>query len=206
MTVQEAITYLKMDPIVQWGKQGAWKIECFTISRSEASLVNLKMAINGHGARGVSPGEYVKLTRGGCTVMSNTPAELRDHIEIVRQARGHVFIGGLGLGIVARACAAKADVDRVTIMEIDLDVITLVGIPLMKDSPKIRIMRGDVLDYKPRREDGYDVAWFDIWDDINTDNLPDMARLHRRWTHYVGWYGSWGQRDAQRIQRRANYY
>src|SRR5689334_16475058 len=53
------------------------------------------------------------------TWMSTAPLELESQEIGIRLARGHVLIGGLGLGWSAANCALSEDVDRVTVVELD---------------------------------------------------------------------------------------
>jgi spermidine synthase len=116
--------------------------------------------------RAVIAGGYTKLTCDGAIVMSDTPAEMADHFQFYRKAKGHVLIAGLGLGMVANAVANKPDVKSVTILEISEDVIKLVGHTLHK---KCTVVHADVMEYKPTRK--YDYMWIDIWNDICKENL-----------------------------------
>lgn len=72
------------------------------------------------GGRYVPPGRYMRLMRGGKTIMSNTPSEMRDLHEFRRRATGDVLINGLGLRITAQMALAKADVCSVTVIEMHL--------------------------------------------------------------------------------------
>ena len=60
-------------------------------------------------------------------VMSDIPHEMLDHREPVSHARGHCLINGLGLGMVLAAVLKQPDVTDVTVIEVDRDVIDLVG-------------------------------------------------------------------------------
>ncbi len=41
------------------------------------------------------------------------------------------------------------------------------------------------------------MAWFDIWDDLCTDNLEQMKILHRKFARKAAWKGSWGKEFLQ---------
>jgi len=79
------------------------------------------------GSRYVKPGDYTRLEIGDAVVMSDTQAERRDHIDPVREARGRCLVAGLGLGVVVQAMLLKWEVDHVTIVEKNQDVIDLVA-------------------------------------------------------------------------------
>jgi len=164
-------------------KQGAWKIDHFTVTGKEFQSFNR--------GRYVPPGTYTRLTRGGTLVMSDTPDEMRDHLPIVQHAIGSVLINGLGLGMVLKNILLKDIVTDVTIVEIDRDLIGMVGpYYLFKDS-RVSIVCADALTFKPPKGKRYNAVWHDIWDDICIDNLEEMKYLHRKYGRRTDWQGSW---------------
>lgn len=190
------------------GEVGAHRIERFTVSPADAKWDAFDAAIHGH-ARFVPPGTYTRLVRGrafgGKTIMSDTPNEIRDLRHVLREARGHVLIAGLGLGVVLQAVGRNPKVTQVTLVEKSSDVVELTWTrhfaKLEPIASKTQIVQADILRWTPPVGEKYDVAWFDIWDDICADNLPQMATLHRKFCRRVtGWYGSWCKTHCE-IQR-----
>ncbi len=166
---------------VPCGRQGPWSLEEFEISESEAALNNMRCMWNRQRVFMLSPGRYKRLVhdqRG--VVMSNTAMEIRSNREAWRAATGHVLINGLGMGMLLEAILAKPDVTAVRVIEIDADVIALVG-PHFAHDPRVTIVHADAYAYKPARGEVFDFAWHDIWDDITVDNLKNMARLTRKY-------------------------
>ncbi len=97
------------------------------------------------------------------TWMTDLPCEcVQQHMELATNARGHVLIGGLGLGIVARMAELKSSVKSISVVEIQSDVIDLVGSHL---SDKIRVVQGDALKFLANLPEKYDVALLDTWRD-----------------------------------------
>jgi len=129
--------------------------------------------------------------------MSDTPDEIKDHLEPIRQARregGHVLINGLGIGMVASAIAALENVTKVTVIEMSPEVIALVGPSLIERfGSKIEIIEADSYTFKPPKGVRYTVVWHDIWLHLCTDNLDEMAKLHRKFGRRTDWQGSWGK-------------
>lgn len=119
--------------------------------------------------------------------MSNTPAEIRDHIGFIYQAKGNVLIAGLGLGMVLKALLEKGDVTHITVVEKSEDVIKLVS-PFYQDE-RVTIIHEDIFNYKP--EEIFDYSWFDIWTYICGDNYDDMKRLNRKFSRSVRNKGYW---------------
>jgi hypothetical protein len=60
---------------------------------------------------------------------------------------GHVVVAGLGLGLIVHALAARPDVERVTVVEVEPDVITLVQ-PHLPTSAKVEVVSGDFWDWE----------------------------------------------------------
>lgn len=174
------------------GESGDWKVEHLTISEDEAKFNNLRAVIGS--TRWIKAGEYTRLTYRGSVVMSDTPVEMRDHMEAVYRAKGHVLINGLGLGMVAVACLDKPEVEHVTVIEISQDVISLVA-PTLKEryGERLEIICADALTWQPPKGLRYGAIWHDIWPDLCSGNLGDMKRLHRRYGRRCDWQGSWGR-------------
>jgi hypothetical protein len=166
------------------GERGLWRVERFQITKTDAAI-----AAFSYRARVPSPGTYTKLMHGRCLVMSDTPAEMRDHYAFVLAAKGHVLISGLGLGMVLGACLRRPDVETVTVLEIDADLIALVG-PHYADS-RVKIIRTDALLWNPPKGVRYGAVWHDIWTDICGDNKGDMKRLIKRYCRRAEWVGCW---------------
>lgn len=179
------------------GTSGNWRIERFTISKEDTML-----ALFGYGSRAPRPGTYTRLMRGGQIVMSDTPAEMHDHYEPVRRARGRVLINGLGLGMVLQACLEKSEVEHVVVVELSEDVISLVA-PHYQEryGDRLTIVNADAYTWKPV-DARYAVAWHDIWDDLCVDNLEGMARLKRKYARRVDWQGCWAQAEVRAYRDR----
>lgn len=182
------------------GREGQWAIEKFEVPPDAVGTISF--ALKG---RAIRPGEYTRLVhqeRG--VVMSDTPAEKRDHVGFVHNAKGHVLINGLGIGMCLGAALAKLEVERVTVVEIDPDVIALVGGHYAADS-RVQIVNASAFEYKPPRGIRYGAVWHDIWDDMCSDNLPEMMSLHRKYGKLADWQGSWGRWECerQRVTERA---
>jgi hypothetical protein len=160
--------------------------------------------------RSIPPGEYRRLTKRGSVWMSDTPAEIRDHMSaIVEIGRGAttVLINGLGLGMVVQVAILAETVTHVTVVEKNPDVIALVGDHYAKmavdNGVTLMIVEADALTWQPPKGSRYDVVWHDIWPSICEDNLPEMATLHRRYGRRAGWQGSWAHAECLR-QRRSD--
>lgn len=137
-------------------------------------------------------------------VMDDSALELRKHVPIWLAARGRVLVTGLGLGCVVRGLLAKPEVDHVDVVEIDPDIIKVVGAEFRGD-PRVTIYRGDALSIAlPAAK--WDFAWHDIW--CEGDGLQRLHfRLMRRFKNRCGPQGAWAfPRWAKRhVVERANF-
>lgn len=195
-------------------KKGVAHIMRFTINKDEADNFNMRQIFAGNGwMTRISAGDYVKLGINGQLMMSDTPFERRTNEDFIQNAKGHVMIAGLGIGLILEALKPKiasGEVKDIVVYEKYQDVIDLVG-PLYDDMP-LTIKCEDILTYRPPKGESYDTIYFDIWPDVGTDNLKDMALLHQRWKMRKskgGWMNSW-MRDylvaERRREQRSSYY
>lgn len=185
--------------VVPAGKCGVAEVTKFTVDQHDAAMFNLRSMVNGAGHRAVSEGDYTRLTVNGVLMMSDTPAEMRDHVVAVRQARGHCLVFGLGLGLVANAMAAKPEVTKVTVVELEPDVIDLIAPHLHR---KVEVVQCDALKFKPGKGERWDVVWADIWPDISTDNRSEMTLFKRRFGRRCKWIGVWADDEVLRLKRQ----
>lgn len=173
----------------------------------EVSLLDSFRSARDGGTFFCPPGTYTRLTVKGKLWMSDTPMETRTQDRFIAAARGRVLVGGLGLGVVLRPLLAKPEVTAVIVVEINPDVIKIVG-PKFAD-PRLVIMQGDVKDDGPidvfaERGHTFDTIWLDVWPDINLDNEPEMKRLTAMWRRVLapkGWIGCWGRVEAKKARK-----
>jgi len=169
--------------------KGDWTISKFTVDR-----IDFRSLFYG---RAVPLEEtFTKLSRGGTLIMSDTPAEMRDHYDAVINAKGNCLINGLGLGMVLKNILLRQKITKVTVVEISQDLIDLVA-PYYNDN-RVTFVHANALEYTPPKGERYNMVWHDIWDYICTDNLPEMEKLHRKYGKRTDWQGSWCKEECLR--------
>lgn len=183
---------------------GRWRIKRVNVTAHDEEWGRLR-ALCGGGGRFVPAGQYTNLIRipqrdpkphesWWTIVMSDTPDEIRDHWPLLLEAKGDVLIHGLGLGVCIGPLMVKEGVERVTVVEIDPDLIALVAPHYRERYPdRLEIIQGDALTWEPPKGKRWGAVWHDIWDAINADNLETMKRLHRRFGRRCDWQGSWAR-------------
>lgn len=181
------------------GKKNNISIEKFTVSKMESGF-----SIFSYGpSRIVEAGEYTRLMFGKQVIMSDTSNEIRDHFKPIIKAKGKCLVAGLGIGVVLQALLRKKEVEFVTVVEKSQDVIDLVE-PHYRELfgwDKFEIICADIFYWKPPKGVKYEMAWYDIWFNICSDNLPEMHKLHRKFGNKTSWQGSWCRGILERKRR-----
>ena len=136
--------------------------------------------------------------------MSDTPAEMQDHRVVVNICKsfntpGNVLIGGLGIGMVLDNIAHLDTVNHVHVLELSQEVIDLVW-PTYKAKygDKITIEKVNVFERKPKLGEKYDYIWWDVWDNITSDNLDQFETLRRRWCRRTPKQDFWCEKECKR--------
>jgi hypothetical protein len=161
--------------------------------------------------------QFTALYRTGELWMSDTPAERQDHypalLKAYQLAARRVLVNGLGLGMIVQGLLQVASVEHIDVVEIDPDVIALVGDHYRQQATAmgktVEIHQGDAYTIRWPRGTCWDIAWSDIWPTATIVNLPDMDRLSRRYGTRVRWHGHWLRetllalrREDRRLQRQ----
>ena len=202
--------------ILTLGKSGNVEISHFSVSPQSSQLTALRAVANGGDPYAyVPPGGYVRLLIDGELTMSDTPYELSSTQGFVDKAHGHVLITGLGLGLVVMALFKNKKVKSVTVIEKNVHVIRLTYPRVDKflsEKYHFVVSHADAFTWDPinmlsTEKIRWNCILHDIWPTINDLNLPDMARLKRRYAHGLDksdpdrFQRVWGQRRARWMRK-----
>ena len=122
------------------------------------------------------------LKQGSEVVMSNTNMEKHTNTTIVHEAHGDVLIAGLGIGMILLEIQKKDEVNSITVIEKNEEVIRLMsGLPL---NDKVTIINDDIFNWKPKKL-RFDTIYFDIWNYVNSDIYEEMKKLKTRYRRYL---------------------
>jgi len=190
MKVSPAREYLRQVKL-PYKSFGDYRLQPYRVSPADAQMFNFREALHAH--RFITAGKYTALTQQGSIWMTDTPAELVDHIPFVEHVYyhgGYVLVLGLGLGMVVQAVLEMPHVQGCTVVELSPEVIQLVA-PTYKRryGKRLNVVNADALSWEP--DHLYSAVWADIWPSLSGDNLPEVARLKRRYKEH-GWFGAWG--------------
>lgn len=98
--------------------------------------------------------------------MTTYPQEVEQHVRQLRNAHGHVLIGGLGLGLAVGILQQNAKIKSITVVEKAKAVIDLVEPHLPRIQCGVNVIHGDLFAHLAAVKllgDGYDFAFYDIW-------------------------------------------
>jgi hypothetical protein len=108
--------------------------------------------------------------------MSLTPMEILTQRPGLRKARGHVLVGGMGMGWFARRCCDREQVKTVTVYEMNWDIAKAFKF----NHPKLRIIPDDVWGAQINK---FDSVLLDIWDSYGSaegdSRLLDFKAKHK---------------------------
>lgn len=181
------------------GKSGDVEIRHFDIE--QGAIEQLREQMRG---RGCPPGRYTGLYRRGYLWMSDTQAEIRDCLSVfseLRQRGGRVLMNGLGLGMTVKYALSLPNVEHVDVVEIDPDVVDLVGPTYASDRCTIHL--GDAYEMTWPRGTRWTIGWHDVWADICGDNAEGIARLKRMYGRRCDWQSAWAEYEVRRANRCA---
>jgi hypothetical protein len=149
---------------------GKWRIQKYLVDEEDGRRLFRKSLQRQNSYRDpwTPPGIYTKLVAEHNAMFDNfvgdimydTLEELAWLYPFVLAAKGEVLVTGLGLGIATGALLARPDVANVTVIELEPEVITLVG-KFFVDNKRLRIINDNAWTWQP--DQSFDCAWHDCW-------------------------------------------
>ena len=89
----------------------------------------------------------------------------------------------------------------VDIVEIEQDVINLVW-PTYRDGDRVTLHHADAFTIQWPKGTKWDCAWHDIWPSLCTENLPEVAKLKRKYGRMVKYQAAWVEEELRDYRRR----
>jgi len=123
--------------------------------------------------------EFKVLFRKDRVVMSSTPVDVNDIIESLKDFKGSVLLTGLGLGCAVNVLLDKAEVNDITVLEKEIDVINLVA-PSFKNN-KVKVIHADAFTWTPPKGKIYDFVWHDIFNFRHEIKRDEIKRLNEKY-------------------------
>ena len=129
--------YKNMSELLEERELNGWELQKFEINYN-----NIRAILDG-----IAPGKYIRLVHDGECVMSDTDMEKRTNLDFCTNAHGDIIIGGLGIGMIIMAIQDKPEVNSITIIEKNQEVIDIVASQLNLND-KVNIICDDVFEWK----------------------------------------------------------
>ncbi len=116
------------------------------------------------------------LEENGVQWMADSDWETETQAEAIEMAHGIVWTFGLGLGIFAEDVAAKGNVTKIVVIEINKDIIDLVW-PYLDLKGKGKIIKADAWKWIKTARGPVDFIYADIWTGGEKDFQEQRARM-----------------------------
>lgn len=115
---------------------------------------------------------FPAILENGRIWMTITPNEIETMKQAVEAASGNVLAFGLGLGYYPYMVTEKNNVESITVVESNDDVINLFNehiLPQFKNGWKIKIIKADAFEYaeKHMADGNFDFVFTDLWHDVS---------------------------------------
>ena len=171
--------FIQMCTILPEIKNDTFAIEHFKFSSRDIAKEQLYQLL-GHNNYAFHLKEnytYTKLTENGMIWMSDTPLETITNQKFLNNATGNVLIFGLGMGMCIAPLLHDPEIESITIVEKNQDLINFIRKYYKSD--KLKIIHGNAFEIDLGNLK-FETIYFDIWPSICITNLTDMKILHKK--------------------------
>lgn len=168
---------------------GKWRLETKSYAPFEAFVYDdLEMRNDGrllpHIGYFTQKLEYPCVSENGREWMTVTPNEINTMKKAIGSAFGNALTFGLGLGYYTYMVSLKDNVDSITVVERDPEVISLFEkyvLPQFENRHKVRVIRADAFEYADNhlKNGGYDHVFTDLWHDPS-DGMELYLKMKER--------------------------
>lgn len=124
--------------------------------------------------------KYIEVKEGDITWMSITPHEINTMKDDISLVKGDILVLGLGLGYFPYMAHLKNDVNNITIIEKDENIIDLFKEAILPNfnEEKITIIKDDAINYLSKLDKHFDYIYCDLYHNAN-DALPIYLKVNR---------------------------
>ena len=135
---------------------------------------------------------FQSITHDNITWMSIIPNEIETMKDDINKVKGNVLVYGLGLGYFAYMISNKKDVNSLTIVEKDSNIIKLfknIILPQFAHKEKITIVNDDAFHFEKTNTKQYDYAYVDLYHggEDGTEIYVKFKQLELRSKNYLYW-------------------
>lgn len=145
------------------------------------------------------PHKLTQLLEDGGVWMTDSPQEIFTLAPGIDAARGHVLVGGLGIGYAAQKIADSPRVLSVTVVEKSPEVIALVK-PYLACA-NVDVVCADLFEFLRTTRCRFDYCYFDIWASTGerelSANVRPLRKLAKRVLNEHGRVKCWGEEEMR---------
>lgn len=173
-------------PKYKEGVFGEWELK-------QQKRIQRKLTLGYFGLRPwAGPNYYLRCN--GRIWMSLTPMELESQAMFLDYAEGHTVVVGGGMGVILYNIMKKESVTKVTLVEVDPEIIKLlyaIGIENWPGYDKLTVFMGDLTEDHPVVATDAQFVYVDIWPTLNEERaVRDTQKIHRCFpSSRVGFWG-----------------
>jgi spermidine synthase len=128
------------------------------------------------------------------TMMSSHEFEMITNQKFLDNAKGDVLIFGLGIGLIVYPLLKDENINSITIVEVDKDLISEI-FPLLAEFDylnRLEVKHSDAFKFETDKK--FDTIYFDIWASIGEEAFNEMdilSNMFRKNLKEEGWMDSW---------------
>lgn len=139
------------------------------------------------------PGHYTGIEINGFMYASDEAKEIVDYLPFLRRAHGRVLLTGLGLGLCLQALLRKPEVEHVTVIEVESDVLGIVA-PYYHDrfgDARMSLIHADAFTWQVPTGTRFDIGYHDIWPVAAGFYWPQHSALFEHYQQVCAEQDSW---------------
>lgn len=178
-------------------------IRHYRIGVRHAEATNWRIILHNEDQAWSYPGHYTGIEINRFMYASDEAKEIVDYLPFLRRAHGRVLLTGLGLGLCLQALLRKPEVEHVTVIENNADVLAIVApyyLAKLGDE-RMSLIHADAFGWQPPTGEHFDIAYHDIWPLAAHFYWPQHERLFACYERFCSeqdsWRGEW-MRDRWR--------
>ena len=140
-------------------------IRRYRIGSRHAEATNWRILLHNEDQAWSYPGRYTGIEINGFLYASDEAKEIVDHLPFLSCAQGRVLLTGLGLGLCLQALLRKAEIEHVTVVEDNADVLAIVA-PHYQEQfgvSRMSLILADAFTWQPPAGTRFDIGYHDIW-------------------------------------------
>lgn len=178
-------------------RRKAAAIRHYSIGVREAEATNWQTILHADDRAWSYAGSYTGIEIDGFMYASDEAKEIVDYLPFLRRAQGRVLMTGLGLGLCLQALLRKPDVEHVTVIEDNADVLAIVApfyLGRFGDA-RMSLIHADAFAWQPPTGMRFDIVYHDIWPLAAGFYWPQHSALFEHYQHVCveqdSWRGEW---------------